>query len=32
VPMNTWYDPQTGQGILVRMRLQNGAQIGSFEK
>jgi prepilin-type N-terminal cleavage/methylation domain-containing protein len=32
VPMNTWYDPQTGQGILARMRLQNGAQIGSFEK
>lgn len=32
VPMNTWYDPQTRQGVIVRMRLKNGTQIGSFEK
>ncbi|UCF16270.1 MAG: type II secretion system protein [Phycisphaerales bacterium] len=30
VPTNTWYDPQTRQGIIVRMRLVNGCQIGSF--
>jgi prepilin-type N-terminal cleavage/methylation domain-containing protein len=32
VPMSTWFDPQTRQGILVRMRLKNGTQIGSFEQ
>jgi len=32
VPTNTWYDPQTRQGIIVRMRLANGTQVGSFEK
>ena len=31
VPTNTWYDPQTKQGVIVRMRLANGYQIGSFE-
>ena len=31
VPANTWYDPQTRQGVIVRMRLANGRQIGSFE-
>ena len=31
VPTNTWYDPQTRQGVIVRMRLANGCQIGSFE-
>lgn len=30
VPTNTWYDPQTRQGVIVRMRLANGRQIGSF--
>lgn len=30
VPTNTWYDRQTRQGIIVRMRLINGCQIGSF--
>ena len=30
VPTDTWYDPQTQQGIIVRMRLVNGHQIGSF--
>ena len=30
VPTNTWYDPQTRQGIIVRVRLINGRQIGSF--
>jgi len=32
VPHNTWYDPQTRQGVIVRMRLKNGTQIGSFEQ
>jgi len=31
VPTNTWYNPQTRQGVIVRMRLKNGIQIGSFE-
>lgn len=31
VPTNTWHDTQTRQGIIVRMRLANGRQIGSFE-
>jgi len=31
VPTNTWYDPQIRQGVIVRMRLANGHQIGSFE-
>ncbi|MGD8500722.1 MAG: type II secretion system protein [Phycisphaerales bacterium] len=31
VPTNTWYNPQTRQGVIVRMRLANGCQIGSFE-
>ncbi len=31
VPTNTWYDPKTRSGVLVRARLQNGTQIGSFE-
>ena len=30
VPTDTWYDPQTQQGIIVRMRLANGRQVGSF--
>ena len=32
VPANTWYDPQARRGVIVRMRLKNGTQIGSFEK
>jgi len=32
VPTRTWYDPQTRRGVIVRMRLENGRQIGSFEK
>ncbi len=32
VPGRTWFDPQSRQGILVRIRLKNGAQIGSFEQ
>ncbi len=32
VPMGTWYDPQSGRGVIVRMRLRNGRQIGSFER
>jgi len=31
VPSNTWYDSQTQKGVIVRMRLNNGTQIGSFE-
>jgi len=31
VPRATWFDPQTQTGVIVRMRLQNGRQIGSFE-
>jgi len=31
VPTNTWYDPQRRRGVIVRMRLANGRQIGSFE-
>ena len=31
VPSNTWYNPQTRQGVIVRMCLANGRQIGSFE-
>lgn len=30
VPKNTWYDPQNRRGIIVRMRMANGRQIGSF--
>ena len=32
VPKNTWYSPKKGNGVIVRMRLKNGQQIGSFEK
>jgi prepilin-type N-terminal cleavage/methylation domain-containing protein len=30
VPRGTWYDPQKREGVIVRMRLRNGNQIGSF--
>ena len=30
VPRATWYDPSTRKGVIVRMRLANGTQIGSF--
>lgn len=32
VPSNTWYDPKTRSGVIVRVRLKNGTQIGSFER
>ena len=32
VPKQTWYDAKTRTGVIVRMRLENGNQIGSFEK
>jgi prepilin-type N-terminal cleavage/methylation domain-containing protein len=32
VPRETWYSPQTGQGVIVRMRLRNGRQTGLFEE
>jgi len=31
VPRQTWYSPKTRKGVIVRMRLKNGKQIGSFE-
>lgn len=31
VPRGTWYNPRTGPGVIVRIRLRNGRQIGSFE-
>ncbi|MFQ6034538.1 MAG: type II secretion system protein [Sedimentisphaerales bacterium] len=31
VPKKTWYNPQTQTGVIVRMRLKKGQQIGSFE-
>lgn len=31
VPRATWFNPQTRCGVIVRMRLRNGNQIGSFE-
>jgi prepilin-type N-terminal cleavage/methylation domain-containing protein len=31
VPRGTWYGPRTNKGVIVRMRLQGGRQIGSFE-
>jgi len=32
VPRSTWYSPGTNQGVIVRMRLKNGRQVGSFEE
>lgn len=32
VPKQTWYDPKTGAGVIVRMRMKKGRQIGSFEE
>ncbi len=32
VPRRTWYDSQAGSGVIVRMRLSSGTQIGSFER
>jgi hypothetical protein len=32
VPRKTWYNPQTQTGVIVRMRLKNGRQIGLFEQ
>lgn len=31
VPRATWFDPKTRSGVIVRTRLRNGNQIGSFE-
>ena len=31
VPRESWYDNKTGQGVIVRMRLKNGQQVGVFE-
>lgn len=31
VPKETWYSPRQGTGFIVRLRLRNGRQMGSFE-
>ena len=31
VPRETWYSSQTRKGVIVRLRLRNGRQMGSFE-
>ncbi len=31
VPKELWYTPKERRGFIVRMRIKNGAQIGSFE-
>jgi prepilin-type N-terminal cleavage/methylation domain-containing protein len=31
IPRGTWYDPGTNRGVIVRIRMQSGRQIGSFE-
>jgi prepilin-type N-terminal cleavage/methylation domain-containing protein len=31
VPKELWYTPKQRRGFIVRMRLKNGTQIGSFE-
>lgn len=31
VPRGTWFDSKVRSGVIVRMRLRNGNQIGSFE-
>jgi len=31
VPKQTWYDPKKRSGVIVRMRLRQGRQIGSFD-
>lgn len=30
VPKQTWYNARTHRGVIVRMRLKNGRQIGTF--
>lgn len=32
IPRKTWYSPQTNQGVIARIRLQSGRQMGSFEE
>jgi len=32
VPRGTWYSPQARQGVIVRMKLESGREIGSFEE
>ncbi|NLH42677.1 MAG: type II secretion system protein [Planctomycetes bacterium] len=32
VPQATWYNPRTNRGVIARMRLKNGRQLGSFEE
>lgn len=32
VPRRTWYDSEKKSGVIVRMRLKNGTQVGTFER
>jgi len=32
VPKELWYTPKENRGFIMRMRIKNGSQIGSFEK
>lgn len=32
VPRDTWYKPGTSRGVIVRMRLKGGREVGSFEE
>jgi hypothetical protein len=32
VPKRTWYSPSKRRGLIVRIRLRNGRQIGTFEE
>jgi prepilin-type N-terminal cleavage/methylation domain-containing protein len=32
VPRTTWYDRKTGKGIIVRMKLRTGREMGSFDR
>ncbi|MBD3377273.1 hypothetical protein GF406_19755 [candidate division KSB1 bacterium] len=31
VPKESWYDPEQKKGFIVRLRLKNGQEIGTFE-
>ena len=32
VPRASWFDGQRGDGVITRLRLRNGNQVGSFER
>jgi len=31
LPRTTWYQRQVRSGVIVRVRLRNGRQVGSYE-